>query len=349
MMRLISLASLCCILAACSDGAGDPATGPPPQRVRTAEVVLGPGVPTIHASGLLQAKDQANLSFKVAGIIRRILVDEGAEVEKGQLLAELERTEVGATVTQARENAAKAKRDLQRAENLYRDDVITLEQLEDARTAAAVSAAALSSAEFNSGHAAIHAPAGGTVLRRLAQERELVNSGSPVLVLSNAEEGYVVRVALADRDVVTVNLGDPATVELDAWDRYLPGVVSEVARAADPRTGTFDVEVKVDTGSLEVASGMVAKVRIRPARASNQLAYVPIGAIVEGDGRTASVYVPDASGSRVTRRRVEVAFIDGDRVALRRGATAGERVVTDGAAYLTDGASIAVLDAAAAR
>jgi len=349
MTRLMTLASLLFVVAGCSDGAGDPVTGPPPQRVRTAEVVLGPGVPAIQASGLLQAKDQANLSFKVGGIIRRILVDEGAVVEKGQLLAELERTEIGATVTQARENAAKARRDLQRAENLYRDDVITLEQLEDARTAAAVSQAALSSAEFNSGYAAIRAPAGGTVLRRLAQERELVAGGSPVLVLSNAEQGYVVRVALADRDVVTVHLGDSATVELDAWDRHLPGIVSEVSRAADPRTGTFDVEVKVDAGSLEVASGMVARVRIRPAKASNQLAYVPIGAIVEGDRRTASVYVPDASGSRVSRRRVDVAFIDGDRVALKRGATPGERVVTDGAAYLTDGASIAVLDAAAAQ
>jgi RND family efflux transporter MFP subunit len=304
-------------------------------------------VPAIQASGLLQAKDQATLSFKVGGIIRRILVDEGAAIEKGQLLAELERTEVGATVTQARENAAKAKRDLQRAENLHRDDVITLEQLEDARTAAAVSAAALASAEFNSGYAAIRAPADGTVLRRLVQERELVNAGTPVLVLSDATEGFVVRISLADRDVVNVSLGDTATVELDAWDRHLPGSVSEISRAADPRTGTFDVEVKVNTGSLPVASGMVARVRMRPARAANQLPYVPIGAIVEGNGRTASVYVPDAGGSRASRRRVEIAFIDGDRVAIQRGVQAGERVVTDGAAYLSDGASIALLDTAA--
>lgn len=347
MKRRITLASLLFVLAACSDGASDPVTGPPPQRVRTAEVVLGPGVPAIQASGLLQAKDQAGLSFKVGGIIRRIFVTEGVVVEKGQLLAELERTEVGATVTQARENAAKAKRDLQRAENLYRDDVITLQQLEDARTASAVAEAALASAEFNSGYAAIHAPARGTVLRRLAEERELVGSGTPVLVLSNAEAGYVVRVSLADRDMVGVKLGDSATVELDPWDRHLPGVVSEVSRAADPRTGTFDVEIKVDAGSLAVASGMVARVRIRPSRAANQLPYVPIGAIVEGHQRTASVYIPDASGTRVSRRRVEVAFIDGERVALRRGASPGERVVTDGAGYLADGASIAVLDAAA--
>lgn len=332
-------------LAGCSSGVGEDApAAPQARRVRAAEVVLGPGAPAITASGLLQAKDQKQLSFKVGGIVGRIRVEEGATVRAGELLAELERTEVSATVTQAREAAVKAERDLRRAAQLHADDVVTQEQLEDAQTAAAVARAALRAAEFNSGYAAIHAPGAGTVLRRLAEERELVSAGTPVLVLADTAQGYVVRAALSDREIVRVRLGDPVDVRLDAWpERPLAGSVAEIARAADPRTGTFDIEVRVDAAGLDLASGMVAKLRLEPRAAQPGLAHVPIAAIVEGDRRQASVFVLDDAAGQVRERRVQVAFIDGDRVAVASGLEPGERVVTDGAAYLADAAAVTVV------
>ncbi len=342
--RLLIVVSLAALLA-CSNGVGEQApAAPEPKRVRAAEVVLGPATPAITASGLLQAKDQMQLSFKVSGIVGRLHVEEGATVRTGELLAELERTEVSAMVAQARETALKAERDLKRAEQLFADDVVTQEQRDDARTAAAMAQAALRAAEFNSGYAAIRAPAAGTVLRRLAEERELVNAGIPVLVLTDTASGYVVRASLSDREIVRVELGDRVNVDFDAWpERHLTGTVTEIARAADPRTGTFDIEVRVDDGGLNLASGMVAKLRIEPRIAQTQVAYVPIGAIVEGDRRQASVFVLDEDARHARRRRVQVAFIDGDRVAVESGLKPGERVVTDGAAYLADTAAVTVV------
>ncbi len=341
LLIVVSLAAL----AGCSNGVGEQSpAAPQPKRVRAAEVVLGPATPAITASGLLQAKDQMQLSFKVSGIVGRIHVEEGATVRRGERLAELERTEVSATVAQAREAALKAERDLKRAEQLFADDVVTQEQRDDARTAAAMAQAALRAAEFNSGYAAIRAPAAGTVLRRLAEERELVNAGTPVLVLADTASGYVVRASLSDREIVRVELDDRANVDFDAWpERHLTGTVTEIARAADPGTGTFDIEVRVADGGLNLASGMVAKLRIEPRIAQEQVAYVPIGAIVAGDRRQASVFVLDEDARHARRRRVQVAFIDGERVAVESGLRPGERVVTDGAAYLADTAAVTVV------
>src|SRR5690606_2667234 len=121
------------------------------------------------------------------------------------------------------------QRDLQRGERLYADEVITLEQLEGLRTQEAVAAASLRAARFNQGHATITAPMDGTVLRRLAEERELVGAGVPVLVLGGNEQGFVVRAALADRQVVQVKLGDAAQAALDALpDLILQGKVTEI-------------------------------------------------------------------------------------------------------------------------
>jgi RND family efflux transporter MFP subunit len=179
------------------------------------------------------------------------------------------------------------------------------------------------------------------VLRRLAEERELVAAGSPVLVLGAQDQGFVVKAGIADRDVVQLKLGDAAEIQLDAHPgTRLTGKITEIASGADGASGMFGIEVTLDPTSVPLKSGLVAKLSIVPASASSGTrAYVPIASIVEGEGRRASVYVLD--NDRARRREVEVAFIANDRVAIASGVNVGEHVVTDGALYLEDGEIIA--------
>jgi multidrug efflux pump subunit AcrA (membrane-fusion protein) len=88
-------------------------------------------------------------------------------------------------------------------------------------------------------------------------------------------------------------------------------------------------------------SGMVARLQIHPAGDAGELLHVPLGAILEGNGGSATVFVLEAD-DKVQRRAVEVAWIGPDSVALRGGVTAGERVVMAGAAYLHDGEAVRV-------
>jgi multidrug efflux pump subunit AcrA (membrane-fusion protein) len=152
-----------------------------------------------------------------------------------------------------------------------------------------------------------------------------------------------VRAALSDREVVQLKLGDPAEIRMDAYpDRAIAGSLSEIAGAADARTGLFPVEVRFDSVPVALASGLVAKLNLHPAAARvRQLTYVPIGAVVEGDGDRASVYV--VSGDHAKRRPVRVAFIAPEAVALDDGVKPGERVVTDGALYLQDDERIEIV------
>jgi RND family efflux transporter MFP subunit len=329
------------LLAACS---GESKPEPPEATaVRIAAATTGPATPAISASGLVASRDEMRLSFKTGGIVRRIAVDEGVEVRRGQVLAELELGEIGATVEQARQAADKAQRDLGRGENLYADQVISLEQLQDLRTQARVAAAQLASAQFNLGYSVITAPRDGVVLRRFVEERELVPAGQPVVALGARAGGYVVKAALSDREIVQVKVGDPAEVRLDALgDRTLPGSIVEVSRAADERSGMFPIEARIDSTPLSLASGLVAKITIHPASSRGAtLTYVPIGAVVEGDRDSASVFIVD--GGHARRRAVRVAFITNESAALTEGLAPGERIVTDGALYLEDGEAIRVV------
>jgi membrane fusion protein, multidrug efflux system len=311
--------------------------------VRVQLATSGPSAPAIATSGIVATKDEMRLSFKVGGMIKAIHVEEGDVVRKGQRLAEIELAEIDAQVEEARQLAAKAQRDAERGERLYKDDhVISLVQLEDLRTQAALRQAQLKSVQFNRGYSVITAASDGVVLRRLAEERELVPAGQPVLVVGARERGYVVRAALADREVVQLKLGDPAEIRMDAYPgQAISGTLSMIANAADERSGMFPVEIRFDSIPVALASGLVAKLNLYPAASrTGRLTYVPVGAVVEGDRDAASVFV--VNGDRAKRRAVRIAFITPVEVALAGGVEPGERVVTDGALYLEDGERIEV-------
>ena len=329
------------VLAACAKPPEQTVAPPTPVRVQAATV--GPATPPISTNGIVAIKGEMKLSFKVAGVIKSIRVREGQEVKKGERLADIELTEVNAQVEQARQLAEKAKRDAQRGERLYNDQVISLEQLQDLRTQASVAQAQLNGAEFNRGYAVITAPGDGVVMRKLSEERELVPAGQAVLILGTHDRGYVVRAALSDREVVQLKLGDPAEIRMDAYpDRVITGSLTEIAGAADSRSGMFPVEVRFDSVPVPLASGLVAKLNLHSsASRQRQLTYVPIGAVVEGNGDRASVFVVD--GDRAKRRSIRVAFIAPEAVALDDGVKPGERVVTDGSLYLQDDERIEIV------
>ena len=340
--RLLLLALGAAItLASCGRAPQEAAVKPTPVRVEPATV--GPATPTIATNGIVATKDEMRLSFKVGGIIKSIRVQAGDEVKKGDTLAEIELAEVDSQVEQSRQMAEKARRDLERGERLYKDQVISLEQLQDLRTQGAMAQAQLQGAEFNRGYAVISAPRDGVVLRKLVDEREVVPAGQPVLLVGARDRGYIVRAALSDREVVQLKLGDPAEIRMDAYPhQVIGGSVVEVGGAADERSGMFPIEVRFDSTPTTLASGLVAKLNLyaAPARAS-QLTYVPIAAVVEGDGDRASVFVVE--GDHVKRRPVRVAFLAAQSVAIADGLKPGEHVVTDGALYLQDNERIEIV------
>jgi RND family efflux transporter MFP subunit len=342
-LKFFLLAIVVLGLGACGNSKSqDSATEP--TAVRAQAATSGPGAPPIDTSGIVATKDEMRLSFKVGGVVRRIAVQEGQTVKQGQILAEIEPTEINAQVQTAWELNEKARRDLERGERLFKDEVITLEQLQDLRTQASTARAQLAANRFNQGYAVISAPRAGVVLRKLIEERELVPAGQPVLVLGAQDRGYIVRATLSDREVVQVKLGDPIEVELDAWpDRKVPGTLIEVANAADERSGMFTIEAKIDSQPLPLATGLVAKIQVYPASSrSETLTYIPVAALISGEGKNASVFM--AQADKAVRRNVRVAFLTGDRAALASGVEPGEIVIAEGALYLVDGESIRIVD-----
>lgn len=330
-------------LAGCGNGQ-QPAAEQGAAPVRVAVVETAPVTAALRAVGVVAPADEVRLSFKSGGVVRSIEVQQGQRVQAGQLLATLLQDEVAAAVAQARAVADQAARDLARGRALLADEVATREQVEGLTTANAVAQAQLRTALFNARHSRIEAPADGVVLRRLAEPDELVAAGQPVLVVGNTGGGWIVRAALSDRDVVRVQEGQAAEVTLDAFPgRRFSGRVTEIAAAADPQTGTYEMKLAVDPAGARFVQGLVAKVVIAGDE-SESVAVVPVTSLLEADGSEATVFVVAESGI-AKRVAVQTGRLLGERVEVLGGLVPGDRVVTEGAAWLDDNDAVRVLDA----
>jgi RND family efflux transporter MFP subunit len=290
----------------------------------------------IRTSGRLSAKAEIKLSFKIGGLIERLYADEGARIRSGVLLARLNLAEIDAQVVQAQSAWDKAQRDLGRTEGLHRDSVATLEQLQDARTGVEMAEAALRIAAFNRKHAEIMAPTGGRILKRTVEAGELVSPGQPVFLFGADLEGWIVRVGLADRDIVKLAVGDTASLSFDAYPgQRFSGRVAELADAADPVSGTFEVEIAVKDPDRQLKSGFIARVDLYPSE-SETVMLVPAEALVEGHGSEGIVYAYDTATGRAVKVPVQIARLLDREVALSSGLEAYDRVVTEGAGFLKD-------------
>ncbi|WP_438865106.1 efflux RND transporter periplasmic adaptor subunit [Neptunicella sp.] len=307
--------------------------------VKTANVHFQNYAKSILISGKLANKAEQKLSFKISGLVDSISVDEGQPVKAGQLLARLNSAEINAQVEQAQSVFDNAKNNLARFKTLYRDNVISQEQLNNMQTQLEVAQADLQIAQFNQKHAEIRATSEGWVLQRNIEVNELVTPSHPAFIISNSQKGWILRAGVTDKDIVRIHQHDQVDVKVDAYpDKILRGRIAEIAAAASQTTGLFEVEIQLDQQDLRLFSGFVAQAEIYSSQ-QQSLALLPIESIVSANGKSAQVFVMN-SQHQAERRTVEIAFIKDDRVAIVRGLKDGEQVISVGAAYLRDGMSI---------
>jgi RND family efflux transporter MFP subunit len=301
----------------------------------------------IIASGVLTSKSEMKLAFKTGGMIRRMYVQEGQSVREGQLLAELDLSEIDAQVRQAKLGLEKSERDLERVKKLYADEAATLTNVQDATTGFDVAKQSVQVAEFNQKLSRIYAPTSGRILRKISEQGELITPFAPAFVLGTGESAYIVNVGLADRDVVKVKIGDVATVYLDAYpNEAFQARITQIAQTVNPATGTFEAELQIQPNGKKgiraaFRSGFVAKAEISTGKAPSILA-VPIEALVEADKNTAFVYSYNVKSQSVSKIPVSIGSISGSSVAIISGISEGTQIVTKGANFLSDKSKVKV-------
>ncbi len=367
---LLSLFSLSIFLLACGGKDTSELTKEEkaPRKVETFSAEAVDFEEFIFATGKLASSEESKLSFKTGGIIKKIYVKEGQQVRKGQLLAELDLSEIQAQTQQAtlgKEQAAinienaqlavkLAERDYRNAKALYEDSVATLEQLENAEVQldnaknqlqAAEKGLAFNNrnvtmAEFNLKYSRITAPSRGVILRKHAEANELANPGKPIFDFGSKDKAMVIRVNLTDKDIIHVNLGDKASVKFDAHGATtFDGTIREIASIADPYTNTYEVEIEVDPQDKKLLSGFIGTVEIEaPAEAA--LIEIPIDALIKADAKRGEIFL--AEDGKAKKVPIEIHRIRGDRLLVSKGLKAEDEVIISSVGYIEEHEAILI-------
>lgn len=297
----------------------------------------------ISTSGQFTTDDETMLSFKTGGVISRIFVREGDRVTAGQVLATLDMTEISAQAKQAEIAFEKAQRDFKRAEGLYRDSVATLEQWQNARTLLDLAQEQLTAARFNVGYSQIRATTDGVVLRKFANNGQIVGPGTPVLQTGSAGNNeWLLKVGVSDREWPRIRLNDSAVITTASGNSTYSAYVSAKAQSADPYTGLFSIELRLQKTKEKpsIASGMFGKAVVYASQQSS-LWQIPYEALLDGNAGEGFVFVTN-DRKKAEKIPVKIASVEKNHVRISSGLENSRYLVVSGSAYLSDQSPITV-------
>ncbi len=335
MPRPVFLTILVASLAACR---GEQSAAPPPPLVELATAVVDGSGEDISLSGTIEAERTTPLDFPVVGTIEELSVHEGQVVQRGQVLGRLKTRSYEDALAIAVAKSDQAEDALRRLEPMHRNRTIADVKWVEVQTGVQQARHARSLAQKNLDDCVLRAPVDGTVTSRSAEPGMSAMPGRPVLVLVSTR---VVRATapVPSGQVSRLRVGQTVSVRVDAVGAGRSGEIVEIGVAADPLTRTYPVKVRLANADGTLRIGMVAELRVRVAGAASAV-VVPREAVRVDDSGKPVVYV--VRGDVVRYQTVDVAGYRGEYIAISRGLSAGDRVVTSGTPMLADGIKIRV-------
>ncbi len=337
---------------------------PAPESVAPVRpaIVSQPGRASDHAptyfSGEIRARHESQLAFRVSGKIERRLVEVGARVEVGTVLATLDPADFRLQLAAAEAAAASASADAERARaerarysTLLERKLISQSQFEaqDTGLAAAEARHAQTRAQLDVArnqvqYARLVADRAGVVTSIQAETGQVVTAGQVIAVLAQDGERDVV-IALPEGGVDRYPVGTAARIAL--WsepDRVLTGTLREVAPDADSASRTWRARVTIEEDDGTLNLGQTARVRFDTARDDAAPRWsLPLAALHVKDGQPA-VWVLDASTRQVSLKPVAVAAYREDSVELGSGVSDSDWIVVAGVHKLAEGQVVRPID-----
>ncbi|MES2868535.1 MAG: efflux RND transporter periplasmic adaptor subunit [Pseudomonadota bacterium] len=335
------------VLTACGDSstAEDPRTHAP--LVRSTAVVVSSDV-SRSFTGVVAARVQGDLGFRVSGKVLERLVDTGQTVKRGQPLMRLDPIDLGLqaraqqeSVIAARARAKQATDDEARYRSLVGAGAISASAYGQIKAAADSAKAQLSAAEAQadvarnaSGYAVLLADSDGVVVETLAEPGQVVSPGQPVLRLARAGQREAI-VYLPETLRPAAGSSAQATLYGNS-----AGVVTAKLRllsdSADRMTRTFEARYVLEGALANAPIGSTVTLRIAESTAQGQAMQVPIAAVYD-PGKGTGVWVIVGNPAKVTWRPVQVLGLSDDSARVTGDLKVGEQIVALGAHLLREG------------
>ncbi|MGH8218745.1 MAG: efflux RND transporter periplasmic adaptor subunit [Steroidobacteraceae bacterium] len=311
---------------------------------------------TVSFTGAIDARYDLPIGTEgETGRITAVYVDAGERVRKGQVLARLDDSilkpqvvRLAASLDEARANSELAQAEYARAEAVKSAGALSAEDIEKRRAAAVtaaaevtVAAAQLAEYQARLSHTEVRAPADGIVLTRSAEVGQIATPGGTALFRLAKSGEMEMRGQVAEQDMPSLRVGQPAVIHLTGIDKPYHGRVRLLGAIIDPQTRLGEIRLALDSDP-DLRPGAFARGDVVVGR--GQRPVLPQTAVLS-DEAGAFVYIVDAN-HEIERRAVHVTDTTPAGVVIGSGLTGREQVVTIAAAFLRPGERVAVAPAA---
>ncbi len=301
--------------------------------------------------GSIISEERIEVSSRTTGYIQRISFHEGDVISTGDILVEIDPTDIDGAINRAQAALSSAETALQDAEQ----DVVRLENLLEkgavsneavrkaivardvARSVLAEARAALETALAGRRYTSISSPIDGIVVARQKQVGDLATPGVPILTIESRTR-LLFKTSVSESRIGNVRVSDPLRVEIDALDGSdITGEILRVIPSGDPVTRRYDVEIALPSG-LEVFPGMFGRAHF--IIGTDAVVMVPGDAILERGGLT-GVFVVDGDNNTARFRWLRTGRVFPDTIEVSAGLDGTETILARDDTRVRDGDKIA--------
>lgn len=333
----------------------DPRTQP--ELVRT--VVIGSSSETDPAfTGVVSARVQSNLGFRVPGKITSRLVDTGQFVRAGQQLMTIDRTDYvhaitarAETVAAAKAKAAQAAADEARYRGLVKTGAVSASTYDQIKAASDASQAELAAAtaqeqvaKDEGGYSHLVADADGIVIETLAEPGQVVMAGQTVVKLAHSGRREA---AVNLPETLRPAIGSTAYATLYGSTMKIPVRLRQLSGAADAQTRTFEARYVLEGAAANAPLGATVTVHLSSDLGTEML-QVPVASVLD-QGKGPGIWLLNPSTSTVSFQPVRVRQLGEELATVSGNLHPGQQVVAIGVHLLRDGERVRVENKAEIR
>ena len=298
---------------------------------------------TLNYFGIIEPGKNIPLSFQFPGIVDKVYVNEGDFVNKGQILAQLDKTSVQSSYNAALAAQQQTQDAYNRLKTVYDNGSLPEIKWEEIKSKLEQANSAAKIARQNLDHCTITAPISGIIGNRNIEEGATATPGITVLSVFSIQSVYA-RVSVPEDEINRIKKGQNVQIDIPALNNVsVNGKVERVSLIANTISKTYEVKIIVGNLETEIKPGMVCNVDI-PINSSDHTILLPLQSVLKDENGKTYVYVVDNSSKTSKRRYIQISGLINNEIGVTSGLTANDIIVTDGQHKLSDNTPIQILN-----
>lgn len=314
-------------LLSCQDSSDKQNSAAEPVKVKVMQISSSTTNESRHYSGTVEESNTTALSFSVMGTIKKIYVDLGKHVAKGQLIAEIDPTSIQSSYAAAQSTLKQAEDAYQRMKQLHDKgslaDMKWIEvqsKLQQARSMEEVARKNLSDCK-------LYAPYSGVISSKNIEVGQNVMPGMPVAQLV-AVKDLNVKISVPENEIANIQKNQKAQIQVSALgNRPFEGSITEKGIVANALSRSYEVKIRIDKPDKELMPGMVCEVILATAKGGSHY-VLPANIIQLGEGNQNFVWVNN--GGKAEKRIVQCGDFTSDGIIILDGIKDGDMIITEG-------------------